>query len=660
MQRDRAQHRHTILALVHRVLHQAAEHDDAAVLDENGGLDGALVGRYVGGIGQLGARRGVFLLDLELYGVAFADVRGHLENRADLFTLNRLERTGGAADRCGRTGVRAGDQRYLLGDLHLRFLVVHGDHPRRGDDVARAVAAQGLNQGGETLAGARVVGADGEGGAIRDLRGDARARGEAGCGAARIGCRGCLAQIAARRRQRGGGQVDDAGTGAAGQIDHAVAQVGTAVEQPLHAQIGALIDIHLDDQGLHFDLRPADIELVDHRHQVLHDLGRCGHDEGIGGDIRPNRHAGIQVACAAAAALRRRRARLRAGLRFGGGRGLSFEFVGQFFSIGVQQVAHLGIACAAGARQIQAEHQRFGLELERFFAADEHAVGALVGDDLDRCTLGAPGGSLIQLIDGAHQFGRAGIVQRDDIDRFIAAFIHALDDFHDAVHVAGAIRDDQHVPGRIGRQMALLRDQRPQQGHQLRRADVLHGDDLSDHLVRGGAHVARQVDGGQLPGVGVRNDLDHLARRHRDIAVDLQHRQEGFVERCRGHRGRRQHGDLGVDARIDDEILAGHLADGLNDLTQIRVFVIGRDGRAFLRPRRRRRGQAERHQQEREHAERCRAVHALRIQYSRHHGVPVDGALSNRARVSTCARAIRLIIIGGVLRRRRRAAARRR
>jgi hypothetical protein len=80
----------------------------------------------------------------------------------------------------------------------------------------------------------------------------------------------------------GGGQIDDAGA-AAGQIGHAVANVIAAVEQPLHADIGALVDVHFDDDGFDLDLRAADIELVDHRHQRLHDFRRRRDDERIGG-----------------------------------------------------------------------------------------------------------------------------------------------------------------------------------------------------------------------------------------------------------------------------------------------------------------------------------------------------------------------------------------
>ena len=66
--------------------------------------------------------------------------------------------------------------------------------------------------------------------------------------------------------------------------------------------------------------------------------------------------------------------------------------------------------------------------------------------------------------------------RRDHLDVRVARLVDALDDAQHAVHVVGAVRDDQDVRGRVGGQVAVLRDQRPQDRHQLRRADVLHRD----------------------------------------------------------------------------------------------------------------------------------------------------------------------------------------
>ncbi len=73
-------------------------------------------------------------------------------------------------------------------------------------------------------------------------------------------------------------------------------------QQPLHAEIGALVDVDFDDDGFNLDLRTADVELVDDRHQGLHDLGRRRNDQRVGRDIRPNGDAGIDIGAAAAGA----------------------------------------------------------------------------------------------------------------------------------------------------------------------------------------------------------------------------------------------------------------------------------------------------------------------------------------------------------------------
>ena len=53
-------------------------------------------------------------------------------------------------------------------------------------------------------------------------------------------------------------------------------------EQPLHAEVRALVDVDFDDDGFDLNLRAADIELVDHAHQGLHDFGRRGDDQRVG------------------------------------------------------------------------------------------------------------------------------------------------------------------------------------------------------------------------------------------------------------------------------------------------------------------------------------------------------------------------------------------
>ena len=71
--------------------------------------------------------------------------------------------------------------------------------------------------------------------------------------------------------------------------------------------------------------------------------------------------------------------------------------------------------------------------------------------------------------------------------------------------------------------------------------------------------------------------------RHRDEAVDLQDRQERLVEGVGGHRRRRQHRDLRLDAGIEHEVAPGDLPDGLDDLADVGILVIGGDRRLLAR-----------------------------------------------------------------------------
>jgi len=67
---------------------------------------------------------------------------------------------------------------------------------------------------------------------------------------------------------------------------------------------------------------------------------------------------------------------------------------------------------------------------------------------------------LIQGIDDAYHLGRRGVLQWHDLHVRIAHLIDALDDAHDAVHVIGAIGDYENVRGRIGGEVAVLRNER--------------------------------------------------------------------------------------------------------------------------------------------------------------------------------------------------------
>ena len=171
--------------------------------------------------------------------------------------------------------------------------------------------------------------------------------------------------------------------------------------------------------------------------------------------------------------------------------------------VGVLEVAHLRVA-ARLERRVEVRDQRLQAQPLRGLAADEHAVGALVGDDLDGRHAGAfgRGAARVEAVDDADDFRRARVLQRDHVDRFVALLVDALDDAHHPVHVRGAVRDDQHVRGRVGREVAVLRDQRPQDRHELRRAHVPDRDHLRDDLVGTSSSRARA---GRWPAPGGRS-----------------------------------------------------------------------------------------------------------------------------------------------------------
>ncbi len=119
-------------------------------------------------------------------------------------------------------------------------------------------------------------------------------------------------------------------------------ELALSEQQPLHAEIGTLVHVDFDDDGFNVDLRAADIELVDDRHQRLHDLGRRRNDQRVGGDVRPNGDTGIDIGGAALRPLDRRLNRWPA-LCLGRGGGLAFELFGDLFGVRIAQIAYLGI-----------------------------------------------------------------------------------------------------------------------------------------------------------------------------------------------------------------------------------------------------------------------------------------------------------------------------
>ena len=121
----------------------------------------------------------------------------------------------------------------------------------------------------------------------------------------------------------------------------------------------------------------------------------------------------------------------------------------------------------------------------------------------------------------------------------------------------------------MSREMGRLREQGPQDRHELRSADVLEHDRLR-HVVVALAETR----------VGVRHDLDRAARVERDEAVHFERRLEQLIEGVGRHRRVRQHRDLCTHAWIDDDRPADDLLDLVGDDADVGLAIV----RGELRP----------------------------------------------------------------------------
>ena len=154
--------------------------------------------------------------------------------------------------------------------------------------------------------------------------------------------------------------------------------------RPVDAELGVLVDVDLGDDGLDQHLRAADVELVDDVHDRAHELRRRGDDQRVVGADPPT-----PWRCARPPPAPRRRRRRRRPCGAGRARGrlrdaghLLLELRGDLLGVRVVQVAHARVA-AGLERGVQVRDQRADAQALRLLAADQHAVGALIGDHLD-------------------------------------------------------------------------------------------------------------------------------------------------------------------------------------------------------------------------------------------------------------------------------------
>ena len=188
-------------------------------------------------------------------------------------------------------------------------------------------------------------------------------------------------------------------------------------------------------------------------------------------------------------------------------------------------------------RRVQLVDDRQKLLAIRLVAAQQDTVGALICNDRGSARSWI---SLLVLLrqcrQGANHFGRAGVDQAHHFDFAVAGLIHLPDQLLDAHDVGRAIGNDQHVAGRIGGQMAPLRNQWAQDRHQLRGGNILDRIDVGDDVINRQARATAIGHAAIGAGIGFRHDLDRLSGRNRGKTLHLKNGEESGVDACGGHR----------------------------------------------------------------------------------------------------------------------------
>src|SRR5882672_4688995 len=138
-----AQPRNALHSFVQGVLDQPAEHDGAAVVHDDLGLDRALVGDEVGRTTRY-SRSDVrdLLEDLQAHRRAFGNLRLDAQGDAHVLALDRLKGIHRSGRRRGdgcRGGETAGDEGHVLADDDFRLVVVEGEQGGRGENAAELV-----------------------------------------------------------------------------------------------------------------------------------------------------------------------------------------------------------------------------------------------------------------------------------------------------------------------------------------------------------------------------------------------------------------------------------------------------------------------------------------------------------------------------------------
>jgi hypothetical protein len=487
------------------VLDQSAQRDGAAVVDDDGGFERALVGDQVLCRRGRGCHARCLFEDLHLDAAAFGDLRFYFQRQADVLAFHGLKRIDGAR-RGGGLREAAGHERDVLSDDDLGLGVIEREQVGHGQDVGDVFRFQGARQRSQAAHGRPVR----KGDLLADVsQGQPPGRGEG---------RG----VGGHARDRG------AGRGEVGQSAHGAA-AGLGAAGPLEAELGRLVGGDFDDERLDVHLGAAHVEFFDHGAQVVEHRVRRADDQRIGGFVRLDRRGFGR-------GLGRRRARAARYRRRGGGACFTGQQAAENFrqlgGLRVAQVHHARVA-PDFRRDVQLGDQRAQVvDGARVFGADQQAVGAQIGHDghavglADRGLGGRNRARVLRYVgiqphDDLGDVQRRGVLERDDREFRTALLVEGFDDAQQVTDVIRVIRDDQRIGGRVDRDLAGRRHQRPQQGDHLCGRAVLDRDHVRDGLLAG----TRRAEGhlGALLGVAQRDQLDEAARgRHGGVALRFQ------------------------------------------------------------------------------------------------------------------------------------------
>ena len=282
--RDAAEVGHALLAADVAVLDQAAQHDDAAVFDEHVGADGALVGDEAVRVAGVAGERRALELDLELHQRASALICG---------VILRMVPTS------SRWTVVKGFTSPLLPVLPVLVYepVMNGTSCATLSSASwlSIVTADGVAMMlvFESPWMARSIAAKFT--PVAAMRPMPKVVPVLSADAAHWqGCRS-PAPAAARFTPPTGCWKVPSGVSLSSSRPHG----------PVHAELGVLVHVDVDDDRFDQHLHAADVELVDHAHERAHDLGGRGDDQRVGLGLGPD--GGGAVGARRDAAARRRR-----------------------------------------------------------------------------------------------------------------------------------------------------------------------------------------------------------------------------------------------------------------------------------------------------------------------------------------------------------------